>query len=115
MGQNLKFVKNAAGRNVPTVVNGMKAVPYKGVKKYTPKGLKAATPIYSCQDYPSSGNKVVGTHTLTQANITDLKVDVTTETDASIVGGLKLRVGNTLIDGSIYSRLQKMRETLIEV
>ena len=60
MGQNLKFVKNAAGRNVPTVVNGMKAVPYKGVKKYSPKGLKAATPIFSCQDYPSSGNKVVG-------------------------------------------------------
>ncbi len=43
------------------------------------------------------------------------KVNVTTETDASIIGGLKLRVGNTLIDGSIYSRLQKIRETLIQV
>jgi F-type H+-transporting ATPase subunit delta len=43
------------------------------------------------------------------------KVNITTETDASIIGGLKLRVGNTLIDGSIYSRLQKIRETLIQV
>ena len=43
------------------------------------------------------------------------EVEVKTETDASIVGGIKLRVGNTLIDGSIYNRLQKMRDTLIQV
>ena len=43
------------------------------------------------------------------------KVDVTMETDTSIVGGIKLRVGNTLIDGSVSNRLQKMRDTLIQV
>ena len=43
------------------------------------------------------------------------KIDVTMETDTSIVGGIKLRVGNTLIDGSIYSHLQKMRDTLTQV
>ena len=43
------------------------------------------------------------------------EVEVKTETDASIIGGIKLRVGNTLIDGSIHSRLQKMRDTLIQV
>ena len=43
------------------------------------------------------------------------KVDVNTETDASIIGGIKLRVGNTLIDGSVYNRLQKMRDILIQV
>ena len=43
------------------------------------------------------------------------EVEVKTETDESIMGGIKLRVGNTLIDGSIYSRLQKMRDTLIQV
>ena len=43
------------------------------------------------------------------------KIDVKTETDASLMGGIKLRVGNTLIDGSVYSRLQKMRDTLIQV
>ena len=43
------------------------------------------------------------------------KVDVTMETDTSIVGGIKLRVGNTLIDGSVSNRLQKMRDILIQV
>ena len=42
------------------------------------------------------------------------EVEVKTETDESIIGGIKLRVGNTLIDGSIYSHLQKMRDTLIQ-
>ena len=37
------------------------------------------------------------------------------ETDTSIVGGIKLRVGNTLIDGSISNHLQKIRDTLIQV
>ena len=43
------------------------------------------------------------------------KVDVTMETDTSIVGGIKLRVGNTLIDGSVSNHLQKIRDTLIQV
>ena len=43
------------------------------------------------------------------------KVEVTMETDISIVGGIKLRVGNTLIDGSVSNCLQKMRDTLIQV
>ena len=43
------------------------------------------------------------------------KIDVATETDVSLMGGLKLRVGNTLIDGSVSNRLQKMRDTLIQV
>ena len=43
------------------------------------------------------------------------EVEVEMETDESIIGGIKLRVGNTLIDGSIYSHLQKMRDTLIQV
>ena len=60
MGQKLKLVKNAAGRKVPTLVNGVKAIPFKGVGRYSPKGVKAAPPIRSCNDYPSSGNKVVG-------------------------------------------------------
>ena len=41
----------------------------------------------------------------------NLKMDI----DTSLVGGIKLRVGNTLIDGSVSNRLQKMRETLIQV
>ena len=59
MGQKLKLVKNKAGRIVPTIVNGVKLVPFKGIGKHLPRGLKAAPPIRACQDYPSSGNKVV--------------------------------------------------------
>ena len=55
-----KLINNAAGRKVPTIVNDCKVVPFKGVGKYAPKGLKAAPPIRSCQDYPASGNKVAG-------------------------------------------------------
>ena len=59
MAQKLKLIKNAANRKVPTMVNGLKSIPFKGIGKYSPKGLKASPPIKSCQDYPSSGNKVV--------------------------------------------------------
>lgn len=35
-------------------------------------------------------------------------------TDASMLGGLKLRIGDQLIDASVSSRLQAMRERLID-
>ena len=43
------------------------------------------------------------------------KLNVKMDTDTSLVGGIKLRVGNTLIDGSVSNRLQKMRDTLIQI
>jgi citrate lyase subunit alpha/citrate CoA-transferase len=55
----MKFQKNAAGRLVPTEVNGQKQTPYLGVGKFKPKGRKAAPPIRTCADYPADGNKVV--------------------------------------------------------
>ena len=54
-----KFVKNAAGRMVPTEVNGRKVTPYKGVGKFKPKGRKAAPPIATCANFPDPGNKLV--------------------------------------------------------
>ncbi|MGI6292084.1 MAG: citrate lyase subunit alpha [Bacteroidales bacterium] len=54
-----KFVVNAAGRRVPTVVNGKEMVPFMGVGKYKPTGNKYAPPIPTCLDYPSDGNKIV--------------------------------------------------------
>jgi len=54
------LVENAAGRLVPTEINGRTAVPFQGVDKYRPTGRKAAPPIRSCADYPPDGNKVVG-------------------------------------------------------
>ncbi len=54
-----RFVKNAAGRIVPTVVNGIPVIPFRGVNKYRPERLMAAPPVRSCVDYPSDGNKLV--------------------------------------------------------
>jgi len=55
----VELVKNAAGRMVPTIVNGQKQVPFQGVGKHTPAGCKAAPPVRSTNDYPRDGNKVV--------------------------------------------------------
>jgi len=54
-----KLVENAAGRLVPTEINGTPAVPFKGVGKHVPSGAKATPPIRTCADYPADGNKVV--------------------------------------------------------
>ena len=54
---NLK--KNAAGRLVPDVINGVKQTPYMGIAKFKPKGSKAKLMIKSCIDYPLDGNKEV--------------------------------------------------------
>lgn len=59
MKTNEKFVKNAAGRLVPTEVNGKEIVPFQGVGKYRPEGRKYAPPIPTCADYPDDGNKQV--------------------------------------------------------
>jgi len=55
----MKLVKNAAGRLVPTSINKIKQIPFKGIGKYKPKGKKYAAPIRSCVDYPEDGNKIV--------------------------------------------------------
>jgi citrate lyase subunit alpha/citrate CoA-transferase len=55
----MKLIKNAAGRLVPTEVNSQQQIPFKGVDKYKPTGVKAKPKIKTCIDYPSDGNKVV--------------------------------------------------------
>jgi citrate lyase subunit alpha/citrate CoA-transferase len=57
MSQSL--VENAAGRMVPTEVNGKPGIPFQGVGKYKPTGNKAAPPVRTCADYPQDGKKVV--------------------------------------------------------
>ena len=53
------LVTNAAGRRVPTMVNGRNSVPYQGVGGYKPAGNKIGPPIQSNSDYPSNGDKRV--------------------------------------------------------
>jgi len=54
-----KTVKNAAGRLVPLEINGEPAIPFMGVGKHKPQGVKYSPPVPTCSDYPSDGNKVV--------------------------------------------------------
>lgn len=54
-----ELVLNAAGRRVVTSINGVEAVPYKGVGKHLPTGRKAAPPIASNAQYPADGDKRV--------------------------------------------------------
>ncbi|MFH0759609.1 MAG: citrate lyase subunit alpha [Bacteroidota bacterium] len=52
-------VTNAVGRIVPGEINREAVIPYMGIGKYTPDGLKHGPSISSCKDYPADGNKVV--------------------------------------------------------
>lgn len=54
-----KFVVNKAGRRVPTVVNGAAQVPFQGVGKHRPNGVKQSPPVHSNRDYPANGDKRV--------------------------------------------------------
>ena len=56
-----KLTKNAAGRSVPLEINGRPVIPYKGVGKHNVAGVKYGPKIYTCKDFPSDGNKRVGT------------------------------------------------------
>ena len=55
----MKMTENAAGRLVPDEINGVKAVPFKGVGKHRPDGRKYGPPIPTCIDFPDDNNKVV--------------------------------------------------------
>jgi F-type H+-transporting ATPase subunit delta len=43
------------------------------------------------------------------------EVVVSTRVDPGIVGGMVVRIGDQLIDGSIHARLQSLKRSLIEV
>ena len=47
-------------------------------------------------------------------SVTSWKADFTTEVNADILGGLTLRVGNTILDASLSSKLARIRQTLIQ-
>jgi len=60
MSHEVELKRNAAGRLVPTRVNGRDQTPFKGVGGHRPSGRKAAPRISTCLDYPADGNKVAG-------------------------------------------------------
>jgi F-type H+-transporting ATPase subunit delta len=48
------------------------------------------------------------------ATLTGRKVDMKTNVDPAIIGGVVTRIGSTVYDGSIAMQLSKLRERLIE-
>lgn len=54
-------IKNAAGRMVPTEINGVTHHPYMGIGKFKPTGRKYAPRIVSCSEFPEDGNKTIPT------------------------------------------------------
>jgi len=67
-----QLIKNAAGRLVPTEINGEPVIPYMGVGKYKPVGTKHAPPIPTNADF-GDGNKLIETlkEALVRAGIKD--------------------------------------------
>ncbi|MEX0986931.1 MAG: citrate lyase subunit alpha [Bacteroidales bacterium] len=53
------MIENAAGRLVPTMVNGSEAIPFKGIGKHIPDGIIRGPQISSCANYPGGGDKRV--------------------------------------------------------
>jgi citrate lyase subunit alpha / citrate CoA-transferase len=53
------LVTNAAGRRVPTVVNGELQAAYQGVGAHAPAGAKHGPPVRSVRDFPDDGDKRV--------------------------------------------------------
>ncbi len=47
-------------------------------------------------------------------DVTGKKVEITTEQDPSLLGGVVVRIGDTLYDGSIRTQLNNLRNLLVE-
>ncbi len=45
---------------------------------------------------------------------TGKKVELSTQTNKELLGGLKLRVGNTIFDGTIANQMAKMKKVLLQ-
>jgi len=50
----------------------------------------------------------------TVQSVTSEKADFTSEVNQNILGGLTLRVGNTVLDGSLSSKLARIRHSLVQ-
>lgn len=46
--------------------------------------------------------------------LTGKRVELSTQTDKELLGGLKLRIGNTIFDGTIANQMAKMKKVLLQ-
>lgn len=56
---SIKMINNALGRSIPSEINGERVIPFMGVGKYLPKGVKHAPKTVSNASFPIDGNKQV--------------------------------------------------------
>jgi citrate lyase subunit alpha/citrate CoA-transferase len=86
------WIKNAAGRWVPSEINGEPVIPYMGVGQYKPSSRKFGPVIPSCSNFPVNGNKQVATlkEALLKAGIRD---------------GMTISTHHHLRDGDIVANL----------
>jgi citrate lyase subunit alpha/citrate CoA-transferase len=61
MKKQVTTIINAAGRVVPTEVNGKPVITYKLVGQHRTEGNKYGPPISTCIDFPSDGSKQIAT------------------------------------------------------
>lgn len=73
-------------------------------------GVAAAT-VYSVRALTEEEKKQLETSFKTQFNKKSLTIE--NEIDPSLIGGMKIRVGNTIYDGSISSKLHRMKQSIV--
>ena len=103
---SIELVENAAGRLVPTEINGDNAVAFQGVGKYRPTVHKTAPLVRTCADYPADGNKVVKDLTTALENA-GLRDGMTVSTHHHFRNGDK--VANPLFDAAASLGVKDLR------
>ena len=115
--------RTLGGRVMPTVLNFLKVVARHGrfgmlpaiVRSYrklvNEKAGRAEVLVRTATPLPDDlrGNVVAALESRLGKQI-----DLQTEIDPSLIGGMVIRVGDTVFDGSIANRLERLRQTAIK-
>ena len=70
--------------------------------------------ITSHQKYSEQDQSEILSALKNKFNISDLS-DTTFDVDAKILGGIKVRIGNKIIDGSVSTKLKKIKQSLLSI
>ena len=76
------------------------------------KGIAEAT-VYSVRELTDSEKENVNAALANQLN--KQEVLIKNEVDSAILGGLKVRVGNTIYDGSVKGKLDRVKNNLVSI
>jgi len=69
--------------------------------------------VHAVSTHELSTGTVERIHAVVQS-VTSWKADFTSEVNSDILGGLTLRVGNTILDASLSSKLARIKQSLIQ-